>query len=226
MLHPIMKKALLIPILFWIHQSFGQESLIDRLMIAGNEAYQKSDFQVAKLNYESIIKIDSINKDATFNLAGVELNLGNTQQACQLFQKSYSLGDFEAYELIEQYCGGLEYSEKIFLFHVDELPKFKYNNKFEPLIVNQKQINPNYIKLLKSEIKNSKKLKQIRGKIYLMINVDSNGELITNIKGNISESETNELTNSLRKMTEYRPAIFKGKNVGLFGGGFALPLNL
>ncbi|WP_313115385.1 tetratricopeptide repeat protein [Aequorivita sediminis] len=221
-----MKKILLIIILFSINQSFGQDSNIDILMIAGNEAYQKSDFETAKLNYESIIKIDSINKDAIFNLAGVELNLGNTQQACQLLQKSYSLGDFESYELIEQYCGGLEYSEKMFLFHVDELPKFKYNNNFEPLIVNKKQINPDYIKLLKSEIKNSKKLKRIRGKIYLMINVGIKGELITNIKGNINESEINELTNSLMKMTEYQPAIFKGKNVGLFGGGFALPLSL
>ena len=221
-----MKKILLIILLFSINQSFGQESNIDKLMIAGNEAYQKSDFETAKLNYQSIIKIDPTNKDAIFNLAGVELNMGNTQQACQLLQKSYSLGDFEAYELIEQHCDGLEYSEKIFLFHVDELPKFKYNNNFEPLIVNQKQINPDYIKLLKSEIKNSKKLKRIRGKIYLMINVGIEGELITNIKGNISESEINELTNSLRKMTEYRPAIFKGKSVGLFGGGFALPLSL
>ena len=221
-----MKKILLLIILFSINQSFGQESNIDKLMIAGNEAYQKSDLETAKLNYESIIKIDAINKDAIFNLAAVELNLRNTQQACQLLQKSYSLGVFEAYELIEQYCGGLEYSEKMFLFHVDELPKFKYNNNFEPLVVNKTQINPDYIKLLKSEIKNSKKLKRIRGKIYLMINVGIEGELITNIKGNINESEINELTTSLRKMTEYRPAIFKGKNVGLFGGGLALPLSL
>ncbi|CAM3527027.1 hypothetical protein [Aequorivita lipolytica] len=220
-----MKKILILIILLSINQSFGQESKIDKLMIAGNEAYQKSNFETAKLNYQSIIKIDPTNKDAIFNLAGVELNIGNTQQACQLLQKSYSLGDFEAYELIEQYCNGLEYSEKMFLFHVDELPKFKYKNHFEPLIVNKKQINPAYIKLLKSEIKNSKKLKRIRGKIYIMINVGIDGELITDIKGNINESEINELTNSLRKMTEYRPAIFQQKNVGLFGGGFALPLN-
>src|SRR5688572_13171320 len=96
MLHHIMKKILLIILLFSINQSFGQESNIDKMMIAGNEAYQKSDFQTAKLKYLSIIKIDPTNKDAIFNLAGVELNMGNTQQACQLLQKSYSLGDFEA----------------------------------------------------------------------------------------------------------------------------------
>ncbi len=225
-LYLIMKKMLLLLIIFSISQTFGQESKVEKLMIDGNQAYQKSDFNTAKLKYETIIKIDSTNKDAMFNLAGIELNIGNTDQACKILQKSYSLGDFEAYDLIQQYCNGMEYSEKMFLFHVDELPKFRYKDNFEPLIVNQKQINPNYIKLLKSEIKNSKSLKRISGKIYLMVNVDINGNLITNIKGEISESQKKELINALTEMTEYRPATFQEKNVGLFGGGFALPLNL
>ena len=221
-----MKKILLLIILFSINQSFGQETKIEKLLIDGNQAYQNSDFETAKQNYETIIKIDSINKDALFNLAGTELNLGNTNRACELLQKSYSLGDFGAYDLIKQYCKELEYSEQMFLFHVDELPKFKFKMNFEPLVVNKKEINPDYIKLIKSEIKKSKELKRIRGKIYITLNVDINGKLITKINGKISDDRKTELVNVLKNMTEYKPAIYQEKNVGLFGGGFTLPLNL
>ncbi|MDT8413696.1 MAG: hypothetical protein RQ875_14630 [Vicingaceae bacterium] len=221
-----MKKNLLIILLFVIEISFGQKNDIEKLMQEGNQSYQNSDFETAKLKYESIINIDSTNKDALFNLAGTELSLGNTKRACNLLQKSYSLGDFGAYDLIKQYCNELEYSEQMFLFHVDELPKFKYKADFETLVINQKQINPKYIELLKSEIKNSKSLKRINGKIYVMINVDIKGNLITDIKGKLSEVQKTELTNILNQMTEYKPATFKGMNVGLFGGGFALPLAL
>lgn len=196
------------------------------MMIVGNQAYQNSDFETAKQNYKSIIQIDSTNKDALFNLAGTEINLGNTNLACELLQKSYSLGDFGAYDLIKEYCNGLKYSEKMFLIHVDELPKFKYKADLEPLVINQKQINPNFIKLLKSEIKNSKILKRIKGKVYLMINVDVNGKLIANVKGEITKEQNTELTKVLENMTEYKPATFQRKSVGLFGGGLSLPLNL
>jgi len=221
-----MKKILLLIILFSINQSFGQKSKIEKLLIDGNQAYQNSDFETAKQNYESIIKIDSTNNDALFNLASTELNLKNNHRACELLQKSYSFGDFGAYDLIEQYCNGLEYSEQMFLFHVDELPKFKFKTDFEPLVVNKKQINPDYIKLLKLEIKKSKELKRIRGKIYITLNVDINGTPIVKINGKISDAKKTELANVLKKMTEYKPAIYQEKNVGLFGGEFTLPLNL
>ena len=221
-----MKKILLITLLFVVEISFGQKNEIEKLLIEGNQSYQNSDFETAKLKYESIIKIDSTNKDALFNLAGTELSLGNSKTACSLLQKSYSLGDFGAYDLIKQYCDELKYSEQMFLFHVDELPKFKFKTNFEPLIVKQRQINPKYIKLLNSEIKKSTSLKRIKGKVYITINVDINGILITNIKGKLSDTQKSEFENILNQMTEYKPATFKGMNVGLFGGGFTLPLTL
>jgi len=220
-----MKKILLLTILFLINPLFGQKSNIDKLMIEGNQAYQNSDYKTAKRHYESVIKIDSTYKDALFNLAGTELSLGNNSRARELLQKSYSLGDFGAYELIMKYCDGLKYSEKMFLLHVDELPKFKYKNDFEPIVINKKQINPNYTKLLESEIKNSKTLKRIKGKIYIMLNVNIEGQLVTNIKGKISEKQKTKLDKVLKDMTEYKAAKFQGKNVGLFGGGLALPLS-
>ena len=219
-----MKKLLILIILFSICPLFGQESEIERLLIKGNEAYENSDFQNAKINYESIIKIDSTNKDAIYNLAGTELNLGNKSKACELLQKSYSLGDFGAYDLIKEQCGGLKYSEKMFLFHVDELPKFLYKDKFIPLIINKKELNPNYMKLIRAEIKNSRELKRIKGRASILLNVDINGKLETKIRGEVPEDKRELISKLLENLTEYKPATYINKSVGLFGGGFALPL--
>ena len=218
-----MKKFPFIILLFAVGISFGQKNEIEKLLIEGNEFYQNSDFESAKLKFESIIKIDPNNKDALFNLAETELSFGNTKMACKLLQESYSYGNFEAYDLINQYCDGLKYSERMFLSHVDELPKFKYKNNFKPLIVKQREINTKYVKLLKSEIKKSKFLKGINGKIYIKIEIDANGKLLTQIHGKLSNIQRSELENVLHQMTEYKSATFNEMNVGHFGR-YVLPL--
>ena len=223
-LYHIMKNFLTCILVCSISSLFGQESEIEKLLLQGNNAYQKSDFENAKVIYESIIQIDSTNKDALYNLAGTELNLGNKSSACDLLQKSYSLGDIGAYDLIKEHCDGLNYSEKMFLFQVDELPKFQYKDEFIPLIVNKTQLNPNYLKLIRAEIKKSKELKQIKGRASILLNVDINGNLITKIRGEVPEDKRELIAQLLENMTEYKPAIYMNKSVELFGGGFALPL--
>ena len=99
------------------------------MLVEGNKAFQYSDFETAKQKYESILQIDSENSDAIFNLEATELNLGNTQRAYALFQKSYSLGVFDSFDLIKQHCIRFEYTEKMFLDHVDELPKFIFKSE-------------------------------------------------------------------------------------------------
>ncbi len=219
-----MTKIFLSILIFSICPLFGQDADIEKLLAQGNDAYHKADFKNAKINFESIINIDSTNKDALYNLAGTELNLGNNARACELLQKSYSLGDFGAYDLIIEYCNGLDYSEKMFLFHVDELPKFKYKVGFIPLIINKNQLNPNYLKLIRAEIKKSKELKRIKGQASILLNVDINGDLITKIRGEVPEEKRELITKLLENLTEYKPATYMNRPVGLFGGGFALPL--
>jgi tetratricopeptide (TPR) repeat protein len=209
---------------FSISSVFGQDSEAEKLLVKGNDAYQKSEFENAKLIYEKVIKIDSTNKDALYNLAGTELSLGNNSRACDLLQKSYSLGDIGAYGLISEYCGSLNYSEKMFLFHVDELPKFEYKDEFIPLIVNKNQLNPTYLKLIRAEIKKSNELKKIKGRASILLNVDINGNLVTKIRGEISEENGELISQLLENLTKYKPATYMNKAVGLFGGGFALPL--
>ena len=220
-----MRKALFAILILTFIQSFSQNDKIEKLLLEGNNAFEKKDLQTAKQKYETIINLDSINKDALYNLASVELNLSNTDRACKLLNKSYSLGDFGAYDLIIQYCGKLEHSEKMFLVHVDELPQFKYKDQFETLVVNKKGINPNFMKLLKSEVKNSKDLKRIKGKGHLFLNFDINGNLTTKIKGDINQTQSSILNSTLKSMTEYKPATHNGKPVVLQGGGMALPIN-
>ncbi|MEY8022171.1 tol-pal system YbgF family protein [Muriicola sp. SD30] len=219
-----MKNILLAVLMCLINPLFGQNSEIEKLLVQGNDAYQKSDFANAKVSYEAIIKIDSNNKDALYNLAGTELNLGNKSHACDLLQKSYSLGDIGAYDLIKEYCNELNYSEKMFLFQVDELPKFLYKNEFVPLVINRKELNPLYLKLIREELIKSKEFKRIKGQARILLNVDINGNLITKIAGEIPEDKRKLLGLLLGNMTEYKPATYMNKSVGLFGGGFALPL--
>ena len=64
----------------------------------------------------------------------------------------------------------------------------------------------------------------MKGRIYINLNVDINGNLISKVSGNISQNQGIELQSILLHMTQYKPATFIGRDVGLFGGGFALPL--
>ena len=68
-----MKRILLIIILTITQTTFSQKDDIDNLMIEANKAFNSSDFEKAKENYLSIIKNDSTNKDAIFNLGATYL---------------------------------------------------------------------------------------------------------------------------------------------------------
>ncbi|MDT0647070.1 hypothetical protein RM545_10235 [Zunongwangia sp. F260] len=219
-----MKNLLLIFILIFINSVLAQENEIDSLMAEGNTAFSASDFQTAKEKYASIIKIDSTKRDALFNLGATYLNLGDNTKACSLFQKAYSRGDIDSYDVIMQYCGKLEYSEKMFQWHVDESFKFEHEGQFEEVILNKKEINPDFIELLKSEIKKSKELKRIKEKVIITLNVDIGGNLKTKVGGKISPDQKQKLLEILHTMTEYKPATYQNRKVELFGGGYALPL--
>ena len=226
-----MKNILLIIILTITQTTFAQKDTIENLMIEANNAFKSSDFDKAKEKYSSIIKIDSTNKDATFNLGATYLNLAQNDNACEQFQKAYSLGDIGAYEIIIQYCGALKETDKMYQDHVDELPKFKYNGEFTELIIRknkyQKEINPAFIDFLKTEFKKSKDLKKIQEKFFIKLkSVTQEGELLVEIVGDLKNDNKVKILEILKNNTEYYPAVYNGKKVELFGGGWTLPVTV
>jgi tetratricopeptide (TPR) repeat protein len=226
-----MKSILLILILIVTQTSMAQKSEIEQLMLEGNQAFNNSDFDTAREKYSLIIKIDSLNKDATFNLGATFLNLGQNDKACEQFQKAYSNGDIGAFDVIIQYCGVIKNVDKMIPNHVDELPKFKYNGKFIGLILRknkyQKEINPLFIDFLKTEFKKSKDLKKLKDKFYISFkNVTKEGELVAEIKGDIKNKYKEKILEILKNNTEYYPAIYNGEKVELTGGGFTLPVSV
>ncbi|HET8810599.1 MAG TPA: tetratricopeptide repeat protein [Flavobacteriaceae bacterium] len=102
-----MKKSILLIIILTSIATFGQNERIFKLMQEGNKAYENKNLQTAKEKFLNIIEIDPINKDALFNLAATELYLGNKDKACEYFQKSYKLGAWQAYDLINTYCNDI-----------------------------------------------------------------------------------------------------------------------
>ncbi|MCH4824620.1 hypothetical protein ML462_15710 [Gramella lutea] len=226
-----MKKILLIIILTITQITFSQTDEIDNLMLKANEAFNNSNFEIAKENYLSIIKKDSTNKDAIFNLGATYLNLNQNDKACEQFQRVYSLGAIGAYDVINQYCGELKYTDKVFQDHVDDLPKFKYNGEFLELIIRkkeyQKEINPVFVDFLKTEFKKSKDLKKLKKKFYIKLkSVTKEGELLAEIVGDIKDGNKQKILEILQTKTEYYPAIYHDQKVELFGGGFTLPVSV
>lgn len=219
-----MKKLLLLFLLFSINLCFAQESEIEKLMNEGNEAYERHDWETAKDKYQSILILDRYNKNATFNLAAVALKLEKTDHACRLLYRSYNLADMEAYDLIEEHCGGFEYSEKMFIEHVDEIPKFRFRKEYKPIVTDKMEIHPDFVKLFETELKKIKKLDATKSGLIVIFNIDKNDELLIDIKGNLTKGEKKKIENALKKMTKYRSAVYKGKNVTLMGRGFYIPV--
>ena len=220
-----MKKLLPLVLLLLSISALAQGNRADSLLLEGSRAYETSDFQLAKEKFEALLQLDSTSSDAHFNLGASLLSLNQLPEACRALHRAYALGDEGAYNLIVQYCGELPYTEKMFSWHVDELPQFSSHGEFLPLIPDKKSgIHPDFLKLLRSEMKKSPSLKKFRGKIYLLWTVDIHGQLQAEVKG-ASPEINQEFLALLQRLTQYRPASYKGRPVGLWSK-FALPMTI
>ncbi|TRZ43141.1 tetratricopeptide repeat protein [Robertkochia solimangrovi] len=221
-----MKNLVIILTIFISINSFGQIKDVKTIFNEGNDAFQKNNFKKAKEKYLEVISFDKKHKDAHFNLALTELKLNNKETACEYLNKSYRLGVTESYDLITQLCGRLEYSERMWRYDVDELPKFKRNAKFLLLFLETKftnnrmtsiRINPEFIQFLLPTIKKNKELKSIKGQVNIVFHFDINGQFkIYAINGNIKESQKSQLAFVLKNTTELIPAKYDNKNVALY----------
>lgn len=209
-----MKRLVLILVLFFCGVSLAQKTQIDSLMIVGNDAFANSEFELAQKSFVSVLSLDEDNQQALYNLGLIQVNYGDKNFGCELLQKSYSVGDFGAYEMIIKYCGELEYNEKMYLPHVDELPKFKIKESYEPIIIGR-SLNPKFAKLLSRGIRRSERFQGFTGQVRFNFTVDRSGKFDSRVYSYFTESQKYEFERILANMTEYQPAMHQGKAVDL-----------
>lgn len=202
--------------------SFTKKELLNN----GNNAFQKKDFENARKYYSELIAIDSINKDAIFNLAITELNLGNKDKSCELLQKMYKLKDSGVAKLIKEHCGKIEYNDYMFYQDTDELPKFKIDNKIYDLII-KKTINPILISNFFTHTKGSKILEKLKEKrIFVTFKIDQDGNFDIKTVGRSSSKEIDSQVREIfQSIAQYIPCQHDSKNVGMWNY-FALPINI
>ncbi len=207
---------------------YSQNSDIDKLLISGDEAYLKSDFETAKKIYLNVTELDSVNKKAWFNLAASELNIGENENACEHLFKSYTLKNRESIKLLKQYCSGNEKYIIMSIKDVDQKPNFIYKGEAIPLFV-ENNLNKKYLEVLLKEIRNAEVLKRTKGKAFIEFHVNRNGKFDGKIIRFDAPAEYRKpiemkLLQIFTNTVTYTPAMHKGKVVE-WENTFMLPVD-
>ena len=215
-----MKKLLILSIILFSQILFSQKSKIDILLNEGAIAFNNNDFVLAKDIFSRIISIDSINKDAIFNLGVSELQLGENEKACQNFYKLYLLKDIGVIELILEYCPDLKKGEIISSKIVDELPKFIFKGETYPIVEN-KSLNKTYQRILTEKLKDSRILGyNLKGNFSIQISVNKFNQFNGNIKFTNEEDNKEyirqEIFSIVSNIVPYICAKENGKNIEIW----------
>ena len=196
------------------------------LMRNGYEAVQAQDYDKAQSIYLKVVELDSTNRDALYNLASVQLAIGDKSLACDALYKLYGLGDSEAKKLILENCGPLEYNDVMNINDITELPKITIKSKTYDFITSksgQRDINERFKRIFIQNLKKSKAFKGYSDIIFTAFHIDKYGVIKLRIKGkNLSEKQIQELKAIYNGVGEITPAKFQDQDVGV--GYFSMPL--
>lgn len=210
----------------------AQINSVDKLMMAGNQAFQRNDLETAKNNFISVLKLEPKNKDANYNLAAIFLNEGDTVEGCSYLQNLYKLMGKDSFQLIKTYCNGQVESLKMFRDHVESQPKFKNadTDKFEPIYILDGTINPTkgYLNpAFKKAIKNKLNLKILandyQGDLFVLLRIKIDGSVDIDISDQFTPQQKESVEKEFTNLTIYQPAQYKGRDVELFQG---IPIKL
>lgn len=208
---------------------FSQNTDVNKLLIDGENAFSENNFNLAKNIYTNITTLDSSNKLAWYNLAISELKLGEQDNACEHFYKVYLLNDGGVLFDIKKYCPNFRNGTIVWLSDVDETPKFIYQEN-EYLLIDNKNINPVYLEILRKEVGKSRILKEKgKGKIYMEVHINELGIFDGKVLkvGAKEEDEAivkMEVLRIFRSMVSYSPAKHNGKSVNIWEK-WALPID-
>jgi hypothetical protein len=222
-----MKKMLLL--LFLTQIGMAQNTDVNKLLVEGEKAFLSNDFNLAKEIYTNVTSLDSLNKRAWYNRAACELSLGEKDDACEHFYKVYLLNDGAVLKDIKENCPNFRNGTIMWLDEVDEEPKFIYEKKEFPLLVD-KSFNPFYLKILINKINESDLLrKKSKGRVFIRFNINKLGVFDGKIMGGKFNEEDAEIIKKeilriFSSMVSYIPAKHNETSVD-FWDQWTLPIN-
>jgi hypothetical protein len=200
---------------------------IDSMLHVALHFYKNNDLKSARNEFLAIYQIDSLNKDAVYNLGVTNLNLGNEEEAINYFQKGVKLRDRESDDVLKvKLKKKIEYADFMHYDDVTELPKYIYKKQTLDLI-EKKGLNEKFKSVLQKEIIKSKVIRRthFEGKLYLNLEIDKRGNLICVI---LNESGNHELNKEIKRIIEgsakFVPGKYDDKEVGVWG--WVLPLTI
>lgn len=223
-----MKHLITIILFIFTSITYSQNSEIDKLLITGDEAYLKNDFESAKRIYYHVTQLDSLNKKAWFNLAASELNIGDNENACEHLFKSYTLKNRESINLLKQYCTDNDKYIIMSIKDIDQKPKFIYKGETIPLFA-ENNLNQKYLEILVEEVRSSNILKKVKGKAFVEFHINRKGKFDGKIIRFDAPEEYRKpiemkLLQIFSNTVVYTPAMHKGKVVE-FENTFMLPID-
>lgn len=193
------------------------------LLIRADSAFAIRDFKLAKELYSKAIVIDSLNKNAIYNLGASEYNLGEKDSACEHFYKVHLIGDKDILKTMKEFCPYFRNGTIMSMDNIDEKPKYIYKGKEYPLFENN-LLNPDYLKFITRELKSSRILKnEVKGKLFVVFSINKTGIFEAKILNKGTELVKMEVLRIFRSLT-YIPAKHNGKTVQLLEK-WLLPLN-
>jgi len=220
-------------LLLFTQIAFCQTNELSKMLQDGNKAFVEKKYLLSKEIFTKAT--NAYPKDIYFwyNLAASELNLGETENACEHFYQAYLNGDQKVIDDIRKYCPSFRNGSIISIKDVENPPKFIYDGK-EYLLFKNERINDVYINFLTNKMRKSNILySKLNGKVWIIMKVNKlgifEGNAILTVKAtdkNDVEIVTAEIMSILKNAFTYVSAKNKGQNVALLeGSAFSINFN-
>lgn len=184
--------------------------------------YQQKNIDKAKVEFEKVLALNSKHKDATFNLAVINYELGNKDKAIGLFQACVKLKDRNAAAVLKQQLGQtIAYSDTMHLDDVTTSPKVIVNSKQEEIIIN-KDLNKVLANQIANGLRKSKVLKKEVGfregkKIFLSLFFGKDGKLGAEVLSQNKNQIVQEEIASILQKISIIPGKYEDKEVVTWG---------
>ncbi|WP_276495773.1 tetratricopeptide repeat protein [Pontibacter litorisediminis] len=203
-------------------QLFSQgKNQVDEAYAHALELFEQQQIDAAAAEFEKVITLNPRHKDAMYNLAVINLGLGNNDKAVELLQACVRLRDRDAANLLkEQLQQKIAYADTMFWEDVDAAPKVVVNSVHEE-VLDGKGLNKAIEKPLLSGLKKSTLLrKEFKAGTMLPLSLyfGKDGKLNAEILGpRKNDAAQQEITDVCSRAVQVIPGKHDGKEVVVWG---------
>lgn len=210
-------------------QLFAQEkNKVEEIYAHALQLYEQQQTEAAVSEFEKVIALNPRHKDAIYNLAVINFDLGNKDKAVKLLQACVRLRDRDAANLLkEQLQQKIALADTMHFEDVDVVPKVVVNSAPED-VLDGKGLNKTIEKSIISELKKSKVLRKQFGAgtmLPLSLYFGKDGKLNAEILGpKRNAAAQQEITEVFSRAVKIIPGKHEGKEVVVWG--LTLPVTL